>query len=142
MTKKEIEFRDPIIEKVVDKIVQRSDVGFKKYKVTLKDDLETSLDGWLTHLQDELMDAVNYIEKCKDVLKTRAIEVVGVPSDRIKDLEDENKELERRILFLERSNYWSTLNPVVGYGYFDSEGDMTVNPGFSNPSKNGEKGKS
>ena len=38
MTKKEIEFRDPIIEKVVDQLVSRSDVGFNKYKVTLDGD--------------------------------------------------------------------------------------------------------
>ena len=38
MTKKEIEFRDPIIEKVVDQLVSRSDVGFKKYNVTLDGD--------------------------------------------------------------------------------------------------------
>ena len=34
MTKKEIKFRDPVVEHVVDKFVERSDVGFKKYKQT------------------------------------------------------------------------------------------------------------
>ena len=51
-----------------NKIKSRSDVGFKKYGVTLKDD-DQPLDVWLTHIQEELMDAVNYIEKAKDVLK-------------------------------------------------------------------------
>jgi hypothetical protein len=60
--------RDIIIEQVIDKIKSRSDVGFKKYGVTLKDD-DQPLDVWLTHIQEELMDAVNYIEKAKDVLK-------------------------------------------------------------------------
>jgi hypothetical protein len=60
--------RDIIIEQVINKIKSRSDVGFKKYGVTLKDD-DQSLDVWLTHIQEELMDAVNYIEKAKDVLK-------------------------------------------------------------------------
>ena len=60
--------RDPIIDRVIEKIKSRSDVGFKKYGVTLKDD-DQSLDVWLTHIQEELMDAVNYIEKVKDVLK-------------------------------------------------------------------------
>jgi len=50
MTKKEIEFRDPIIEKVVDQLVSRSDVGFKKYNVTLDGD-NSSLLTWLQHLQ-------------------------------------------------------------------------------------------
>ena len=60
--------RDIIIQQVIDKIKSRSDVGFKKYGVTLKDD-DQPLDIWLTHIQEELMDAVNYIEKAKDVLK-------------------------------------------------------------------------
>ena len=60
--------RDEIIDRVIEKIKSRSDVGFKKYGVTLKDDNQP-LDVWLTHIQEELMDAVNYIEKVKDVLK-------------------------------------------------------------------------
>ena len=38
MTKKEIMFRDPVVENVVDKFVSRSDVGFAKYGKTLRDD--------------------------------------------------------------------------------------------------------
>ena len=60
--------RDKIIERVINKIKSRSDVGYRKYGVTLKDD-EQSLDTWLNHIQEELMDAVNYIEKAKEVLK-------------------------------------------------------------------------
>ncbi len=59
--------RDKIIERVINKIKSRSDVGYKKYGVTLKDD-EQSLDTWLNHIQEELMDAVNYIEKAREVL--------------------------------------------------------------------------
>ena len=59
--------RDKIIERVINKITSRSDVGYKKYGITLKDD-EQSLDTWLNHIQEELMDAVNYIEKAKEVL--------------------------------------------------------------------------
>jgi hypothetical protein len=59
--------RDKIIEQVINKIKSRSDVGYKKYGVTLHEDNQ-SLDTWLTHIQEELMDAVNYIEKAKAVL--------------------------------------------------------------------------
>ena len=59
--------RDKVIERVINKIKSRSDVGYKKYGVTLKDDNQ-SLETWLTHIQEELMDAVNYIEKAKLVL--------------------------------------------------------------------------
>ena len=67
MNKKEITFRDPIIEKVVDQLVSRSDVGLKKYGVTLDGD-NSSLLTWLQHLQEELLDAANYLEKIKSVL--------------------------------------------------------------------------
>ena len=66
--------RDKIIERVINKIKSRSDVGFKKYGVTLKDD-DQPLDVWLTHIQEELMDAVNYIEKAKAVLTDEIEEV-------------------------------------------------------------------
>ena len=59
--------RDKIIERVINKIKSRSDVGYRKYGVTLKDD-EQTLDTWLNHIQEELMDAVNYIEKARAVL--------------------------------------------------------------------------
>ena len=59
--------RDKIIERVINKIKARSDVGYKKYGVTLKDD-EQTLDTWLNHILEELMDAVNYIEKARAVL--------------------------------------------------------------------------
>ena len=59
--------RDPIIDKVIEKIKKRSDVGFKKYGVTLEQD-DQPLDKWLTDIQEELMDAINYIEKAKDTL--------------------------------------------------------------------------
>ena len=64
-----MEIRDKIIESVVQKFINRSDVGYKKYGVTLKEDDQT-LDTWLKHIQEELMDAVNYIEKTTHVLKS------------------------------------------------------------------------
>jgi len=63
--KKEIEFRDPVVERVVDKFVSRSDVGFAKYGVTLEDD-KSNIFQWVNHLQEELMDAVLYLQKLKE----------------------------------------------------------------------------
>ena len=39
MSKTELEFRDPVVERVVKKFVSRSDVGYKKYGVTLEEDM-------------------------------------------------------------------------------------------------------
>ena len=65
MKKKQIEFRDPVVERVVDKFVSRSDVGFAKYGITLNDD-KSNLFAWINHLQEELMDAVLYMQKLKE----------------------------------------------------------------------------
>ena len=42
-------------------------MGFDKYKVTLDEDSK-SINEWLENIQEELMDAVNYIEKLKSIL--------------------------------------------------------------------------
>ncbi len=65
MEKQEIEFRDPVVKRVVNKFVSRSDVGFAKYGVTLQDD-PSKMFEWLNHLQEELMDAVLYLQKAKE----------------------------------------------------------------------------
>jgi hypothetical protein len=70
MKKKHIELRDPVVEKVIDKFIQRSDVGFKKYGITMQDD-NSDLIIWLNHLQEELMDAILYIQKNKDKINDK-----------------------------------------------------------------------
>jgi hypothetical protein len=69
MNKQEIEFRDPIVHRVVQKFVSRSDIGFAKYGVTLEQD-PSKMFEWLNHLQEELMDAVLYLQKAKEVYTT------------------------------------------------------------------------
>ena len=58
---------DSIVDSVLDKFIDRARVGKKKYNTDL-DREDLSLSEWLTHLQEELMDAVNYIEKLKRVI--------------------------------------------------------------------------
>ncbi len=66
-------FRDPVVRKVCDKLVQRSDVGFAKYGSTLEDERRLkmkNLQGYLKDIQEELMDAVLYLQKAKEVYTT------------------------------------------------------------------------
>jgi len=72
MTEKTIKFRDPVVERVVDKFVSRSDVGFEKYGKTLHDERtggHKDLAGYLNDVQEELMDAILYIQAAKEDLK-------------------------------------------------------------------------
>ena len=64
MQKQEIEFRDPVVQQVVNKFVSRSDVGFAKYGKTMIDD-KSDIKVWLNHVQEELMDATLYIQRLK-----------------------------------------------------------------------------
>tara|TARA_R110001632_G_scaffold194758_1_gene316225 strand:- start:1564 stop:1776 length:213 start_codon:yes stop_codon:yes gene_type:complete len=63
--RKKSSFRDPVVERVVEKFTLRSDVGFKKYGITLEED-SSKMVIWLNHLQEELMDAVLYLQKAKE----------------------------------------------------------------------------
>ena len=65
----EQQIKDPILLKVLAKYYERSERGIEKYGRTLdRDDL--SFIDWLTHLQEELMDATLYIEKLKQYEQT------------------------------------------------------------------------
>lgn len=59
---------DKNVESVVESFKERMQRGYKKYGVTTE---RTDIDvlGWLQHLQEELMDAVVYIERLKKDIK-------------------------------------------------------------------------
>ena len=80
MTEKTIKFRDPVVEKVVDKFVSRSDVGFEKYGQTLDKERKTGvkdLAAYLNDVQEELMDAILYIQAARDELSEAKDKVYG-----------------------------------------------------------------
>ena len=56
---------DKYVDRVLTRYKQRSEVGIKKYANTLERN-DLSVLEWLTHLQEELMDATLYIERLKD----------------------------------------------------------------------------
>lgn len=56
--------KDRIVEKVVNKFNERSQKGIEKYGSTLeRNDLDVV--DWMNHLQEELMDAILYLERMK-----------------------------------------------------------------------------
>jgi len=59
---------DRYIQQVKDKFEQRSQIGIKKYGTTLEREDLNQLD-WLTHLEEELMDALGYIQVLRDKLQ-------------------------------------------------------------------------
>lgn len=76
MKSKTILFRDPVVERVCDKFVKRSDVGYAKYGRTLHDERtgkHKNLAGYLNDVQEELMDAILYIQAAKEELNENSI---------------------------------------------------------------------
>lgn len=56
--------QDPIVNNVIHKFCARSDTGMKTYGTTMADNpLPTS--EWINHAQEELMDAILYLERLK-----------------------------------------------------------------------------
>lgn len=64
------QIKDTVVEEVVRKYQERSAVGILKYGTTL-DRTDLSLDNWLQHVQEELMDATLYIERLRRELKQK-----------------------------------------------------------------------
>jgi len=62
-------FRDPVVENVCDKFLRRSDVGYEKYGRTLHTERtgkHNDLLGYLNDIQEELMDAILYIQTARE----------------------------------------------------------------------------
>jgi hypothetical protein len=63
---------DSIVAAVIKKFADRSELGIKKYGVTLdRTDLKTA--DWIQHTQEELMDAILYLEKLKQGFPTDVV---------------------------------------------------------------------
>lgn len=59
-----INIEDKIVQNVVNTILERSDVGLKKYGTNLNREDLTDLE-WINHAQQEAMDFILYLEKMK-----------------------------------------------------------------------------
>lgn len=72
MTEQTIKFRDPVVQTVVNEFVRRSDVGYEKYGQTLHSERVSKvkdLAAYLLDVQEELMDAILYIQTARDELR-------------------------------------------------------------------------
>jgi hypothetical protein len=72
MTEQNFKFRDPVVQNVCREFVKRSDVGYEKYGQTLDDERSLgmkNLQGYLKDVQEELMDAILYIQAAREELR-------------------------------------------------------------------------
>jgi hypothetical protein len=59
-----------VLAKVFSEFIEREEIGKKKYGTTM-DRKDLSLDEWIEHMKQELMDAILYLEKIKSIYDTQ-----------------------------------------------------------------------
>ena len=79
MNKYVVKTKDKIVEQVIEKIDQRSLVGQKKYGSTMMGEIKNEvkdLDRFLVDVQEEIMDALLYIQAARTCLQDEIEEVM------------------------------------------------------------------
>lgn len=64
---------DSIVDSILNKFVDRAEIGFTKYNNTL-DRKDLSKVEWINHAQEELMDGILYLERLKQELNEQTTE--------------------------------------------------------------------
>jgi len=64
---------DSIVDSILNKFVDRAEMGFTKYNNTL-DRKDLSRVEWINHAQEELMDGILYLERLKQELNEQTTE--------------------------------------------------------------------
>jgi hypothetical protein len=64
--------KDPLVQNVLNRMAERSEFGIKKFGNTI-DKSEHSLEHWISETQEELADAIIYLEKLKTVIRKKEI---------------------------------------------------------------------
>ena len=79
MNKYTVKTDDKIVEQVIEKIDQRSLIGQKKYGATMMGEIKNEvkdLDRFLVDVQEEIMDALLYIQAARVCLQDELEEVM------------------------------------------------------------------
>ena len=62
--------KDPLVQKVINRMAARSESGIKKFGNTM-DQADKTINEWILDTQEELMDACLYLEKLKEELRKK-----------------------------------------------------------------------
>ena len=62
--------KDPLVQRVLNRMADRSESGIKKFGVTMED-AEQSLEHWIVNTQEELADSILYLEKLKEEIRKK-----------------------------------------------------------------------
>jgi len=65
--------KDKLVQGVIDRIAKRSEVGIKKFGCTMLESKKPTI-AWIDEAQQELSDAIIYLEKFKYILQEEELE--------------------------------------------------------------------
>jgi ribosome-binding ATPase YchF (GTP1/OBG family) len=68
MDRQNMKTKDKLVQGVIDRIAKRSDAGIKKFGCTMLESKKPTI-AWINDTQEELADAIMYIERLKYILK-------------------------------------------------------------------------
>ena len=74
-----VKTKDEIVQEVIEKIYQRSEFGMKKYGQSMMNEVRTgkkSLDDFIVDVQEELMDALLYLQSARHCLQAEIEEAM------------------------------------------------------------------
>ena len=72
VVKKYLTTEDTVVNRVLSKFVQRSDEGMQRFGVSMADAAKPT-HQWIEDAQEELMDAILYLEKLKERFDGKSI---------------------------------------------------------------------
>jgi len=72
--------KDPIVQKVIDKMARRSEIGIIKYGNTMKSS-KKSLNDWIDSAIEEALDLAVYLEKVKSLVGAKVEQHIDIVKD-------------------------------------------------------------
>jgi len=87
-----VKTKDTIVQRVLEKMDQRSVMGQKKYGATMMEKIKAEvkdLNRFLVDVQEELMDAILYIESARECIR---LEIEQIVLHKIDEANDEKKD--------------------------------------------------
>ena len=115
---------EQVIAKLGKRILERAEVGYKKYGTTMERD-DITIEGWWGHRQEEVMDTLVYSEKMLTEIRKLKLE--------LRKLREENRILKDcfcRLYVDKHAEVWRTVNDIVdlpSIDYDEETGEETIN---------------
>ena len=114
---------EQIIAKLGKRILERAEVGYEKYGTTMERD-DITIEGWLEHHQEEVMDTLVYSEKMLTEIRKLKLE--------LRKLREESRTMKGlfcRLYVDKHAEVWRSVSDIVdlpSIDYDEETGEETV----------------